>query len=303
MNAKSKFLKIYIVLTLLLLTTNKTIVAQCDNQVHDEKLKITAWNIYMLPHFWIHTGQLKRAHEIVDVLKDSDSDVIVFEEAFDKTSRAIIREGLKKTFPYESGDPRKNHFYKSSCGLWIFSKVPFTVVKQIFFNVARGSDKLACKGAMLIQAEKNNYCFQLIATHLQSDLDGKDVQPIRQKQYEQIQKELLEVYAQHNVPQFVVGDFNTIHDDTSSYNSMIGTMKVKQCSLEGDRCYSYDYSSNDFILGTTMTPQLIDYILYKKDGVLELDGRMYINVFRRKWDAKHSDLSDHFAITGEINLR
>ncbi len=275
---------------------------QCDNQSKGGQIKILTWNIYMLPHLFVHTGQAERAQEIANVLKDEDADVIVFEETFDKTARNIIRDSLKAYFPYESGDPRKNTWWKTSCGVWIISKVPLEVVKQIFFKEANGSDRLATKGAILIEGQKNGFCFQLVGTHLQSDLNsGKNVQPIRDKQYAEIKKELLEPYSHENVPQFIAGDFNTVHDSSICYSHLVSALKFTPCPLEGDRCYSYDYSNNDFILGTTIKPQLIDYIFYSPVPHENLKGSMQIVVFRKKWNVNHSDLSDHFAVAGTFN--
>ena len=51
----------------------------CENE---EKLKVLTWNIYMLP--WMVPGNHKRerAYSIVDEIRKSDFDVIVFQEAF-----------------------------------------------------------------------------------------------------------------------------------------------------------------------------------------------------------------------------
>lgn len=278
-------------------------LSQCNNQYKGGDIKILTWNIYMLPRLFIHTGQLERAKEIVEALKNQDADIIVFEEAFDNKAREILREGLKAYFPYESGDPRKNKFWKTSCGVWILSKVPINVVKQIYFNEAEGSDKLACKGAILVEGQKNGFCFQLVGTHLQSDINsGKNVQPIRDTQYAQIRKQLLVPYSEENVPQFVAGDFNTIQADSSSYKQMVSTLRLRQCTLEGDKCYSYDYGNNDEIAGPTEQPQLIDYLFYSQPDKESITGTMRIVTFRKKWDARHRDLSDHFAVAGDFRF-
>lgn len=256
----------------------------------------------MLPHLLVHTGQTARANEIVNVLKEQDADVIVFEEAFDNRARNIIRNGLKEIFPYESGDPRRNTWWKASCGVWIVSKVPINVVKQIYFKPGKGSDRFACKGAILVEGEKNGFCFQLVGTHLQSDLSsGKNVQPIRNRQYAQIHDELLVPYAENNVPQFLAGDFNTIQADSNYYNRMVSTLKLTQCSLEGDKCFSFDYGNNDVIRGPMGEPQLIDYLFYSQPSTEKIiKGTMHIVAFRKRWDAHHHDLSDHFAVAGEF---
>ncbi|MGZ4037694.1 MAG: sphingomyelin phosphodiesterase [Bacteroidia bacterium] len=276
--------------------------AQCDEvPVGHVQLKILSWNIYMMPHMIIHSGQDARAKEIVEQLKNEGVDVIVFEEAFDRRARSIIREGLKAAFPYESGDPAKSAWFKGSSGVWVLSKTPLTVVKQIFFRNGRGADKMASKGAVLLQTKKQNFCFQVVATHLQSDLKGRTVTGIRQKQYNQIRKELLEPYALKDIPQFVVGDMNTMQDDSLYYRQMIRSLDVAQCSLEGDIGYSYDRTRND-IISSSDKPQLIDHIFYKSMGANVLESKMLVKIFRKKWSTVHDDLSDHFAVLGTFIL-
>jgi sphingomyelin phosphodiesterase len=265
-------------------------------------LKIISWNIFMLPSFVMRTGQSKRAHQIVHVLKEEDADIIVFQEAFDSTAREIIRKGLSSYFPYESGDPPKNIVWKTNSGLWIISKIPFMVVKNMYFQNGKGPDWFACKGAMLIQSEKNGFAFQLVATHLQSDFGGKESQKIRMLQCEQIRKELLEPYAEKGVPQLLAGDFNTIHHESEKYEQILNILRAKQFSLHGEHTFSYDHTVNDLIKGIKDKPQLIDYILYTCNEHHKehpkLDARMFINVFRKQWHQKFHDLSDHFAIAG-----
>ncbi len=277
--------------------------SQCDNQSKENvELKILSWNIYMLPHIALHTGQIERAKEIVETLKNENIDVIVFEEAFDKNARKIIREGLKNYFPFESGNPAKNVFYKTNSGVWVLSKVPITIIKQIYFSNSKGCDKMACKGALLLKGKKDNFCFQLVATHLQSDLKNKDVREIRKSQYLQIKKELLEPFAQSDVPQFVVGDMNTINADTLVFNQMIDILKVEQCVFEGEHHYSYDRLKNDIIFKSKDKPQLIDYIFFDKKNRANLQGKMAVKIFRKKWSSINLDLSDHFAVLGTFSL-
>ena len=267
-----------------------------------EPLKILSWNIYMLPHLIMHTGQAQRAKEIAETLKKEDVDVIVFQEAFDKRSRKIIREELKKYFPFESGNPKKNVFYKTNSGVWIVSKIPIKIVKRIYFKNGVGSDKFACKGALLIEAKKNDFCFQLVATHLQSDLKNKDVREARKMQYLKIRQKLLDPYANKNIPQFVVGDMNTSLEDSSSFQQMLGIFSMKQCAFENKACYSYDCSKNDLILDRKIKPQLLDYIFYNRKNHRAIEGTLLLKIFKKKWNSLHSDLSDHFAVLGTFHL-
>lgn len=275
---------------------------QCDQSAANKvQLRILSWNIYMLPHVVLHTGQKERADQIVELLRNESVDVIVFEEAFDKQARKIIREGLRENFPYESGDPACNSFFRISSGVWVLSKTPLRVMKQIFFKNGRGTDRLASKGALLLQTSKQNFCFQVVATHLQSDLKRRDVKKIREKQFEKIRNELLEPCAEQDVPQFVVGDMNTMQDDSTNYQQMIRSLDVAQCSLEGEIGYSYDRTKND-IISSSDKPQLIDHIFYKSRGTQMLESKMLVKVFRKKWSTIHKDLSDHFAVLGTFTL-
>jgi endonuclease/exonuclease/phosphatase family metal-dependent hydrolase len=287
-----------------LLTLQFPCFSQCNNQPNDSvELKILSWNIYMIPRFFIHSGQISRAREIVESLKNENADVVVFQEAFDSRSRRIIREGLKKYFPFESGNPTKNAFYKTNSGVWVISKVPISVVKRIYFKQGSGSDKFASKGALLLEAKKGGSCFQVVATHLQSDLKRKDVRKIRKSQLMQISKELLQPYALKNVPQFVVGDMNTIYSDTLEYNQMIEILNVKRCTFVGEHNFSYDRVKNDIILKSSDRPQLIDYIFCSKKDRNAVVGKMHVKIFRKKWNSFHVDLSDHFAVSGTFMLK
>jgi endonuclease/exonuclease/phosphatase family metal-dependent hydrolase len=298
MNSQMKFAAGLLLLVLLGLLPLSSF-SQCDNQDEGGQLKVITWNIYMLPRLFVHTGQAERAAEIANVLKNQDADVVVFEEAFDAKARNIIRNSLKAYFPYESGDPGSHSWWKTSCGVWIISKVPIEVVKQIYFKEARSSDRLATKGAILVEGQKNGFCFQLVGTHLQADPNsGKNVQPIRDKQYTEIRKQLLEPYSRENIPQFVAGDFNTIHNDSQCYNHMVDSLRFTPCTLVGDKSFSYDYTHNDLVLGTCCKPQLIDYLFYSSLPGERLQGHMQIVSFCKKWSDKHKDLSDHFAVAG-----
>jgi endonuclease/exonuclease/phosphatase family metal-dependent hydrolase len=290
-------------LLLLILAMPFALFPQCANEKDTcVELKILSWNIYMIPHIIMHTGQVERAKEIIRSLENEEVDVIVFEEAFYRRARKIIRKGLKNNFPYESGNPTKNIFYKTNSGVWVISKVPINIVKRIYFKNGRGTDQFACKGAMLIEGKKGNFRFQLVATHLQSDLENQDVHKTRKEQYQQLSEKLLKPYAREKVPQFVVGDMNTSDDDSLSFKQMLSILDVKQCVLEKKTCFSYDCSKNDFIINHHSRPQLLDHIFFNKKGVKSMEGNMLVKVFRKKWNKFHSDLSDHFAVLGTFLL-
>jgi len=274
--------------------------ATADN----DKLSILTWNVYMLPRLVFHTGQIQRAHAIVEQLKDQSYDIVVFQETFDNKARKIIWNGLKEKFPFQSGDPKHKHFYKVSTGVFIISKLPLKVIDDIYFSVCGGSDCYSVKGAVLVDVTKNNHKVQIIGTHLQS-ADGKKMtgQQIRKIQYEEIKNKLMIPHAEEGVPQFFVGDLNTSKEDKTSYEQLLATMDVEDGELEGGNQFSSIGGKNDLDKDPNDKPHLIDYILCRRNGCLIGFTQRCVKIFQQHWSKDHKDLSDHYAVLAEIALK
>lgn len=268
----------------------------------NSKLSILTWNLYMRPRMVFKNGQVERAHAIVEQLKDQNYDVIVFQETFDNKARNIIWNGLKEKFPYQSGDPKRKHFYRLSTGVFIISKLPLNVVDDIYFSTCGGSDCFAVKGAVLVDVVKNNHKVQIIGTHLQS-ADGRKVsgQKIREIQYEEIKNKLMIPHAEAGVPQFLVGDMNTAKDDKMSYEKLLSTMGVEDGDVAGENQYSSGGGKDD-LNGINDKPHMIDYILCRINGCKVNFTQRCVKIFQQYWGKNHKDLSDHYAVLAEIAL-
>jgi endonuclease/exonuclease/phosphatase family metal-dependent hydrolase len=267
------------------------------------KVDILTWNLYMRPRIAFKNGQVKRAHAIVDELKNKDYDVIVFQEAFDNKARNIIWNGLKEKFPYQSGAPKKKHFYKIRTGVFVISKLPLNDIHTIFFSTCGGSDCFAVKGAVLVDIVKNKHKFQVIGTHLQA-ANGKKMtgQKIREIQYEEIKNQLMLPYAQQGVPQFFVGDMNTAKEDKAEYQTLLSTMEVEDGTITGEEQYSDGGSKNDF-RDDDSKPHLIDYIFCRKNGGKVNFTQRCVKIFEHSWSKSHKALSDHYAVLAEVELK
>ena len=95
-------------------------------------IHVLTWNIYMRPASIFWNGQFKRAKAIAAVLKKENYDIVLFQEAFGKTTRRKLRKALGNEFPYEIEPLR----YKATTnsGLWILSKHPIDTSQFIFFE-------------------------------------------------------------------------------------------------------------------------------------------------------------------------
>ena len=269
----------------------------------NSKFSILTWNLYMRPRIAFKDGQIKRAHAIVEQLKDQSFDVIVFQEAFDNKARNIIWKGLKNEFPYQSGNPKQKHFYKVSTGIFIVSKLPLKVIDDIYFSVCGGSDCFAVKGAVLVNVTKNNNKVQIIGTHLQA-ANGKKMtgETIRQIQYEEIKNKLMVPYQETGVPQFFVGDLNTSKENKVVYEQLLSAMDVEDGEITGEDQFSSGGGMND-LRDPNDKPKLIDYILCRTNGCKVKFTQRCVKIFQQYWSKDNKDLSDHYAVLAEIAIK
>lgn len=282
---------------------NDAIAQSEELSTDNDKLSILTWNLYMRPRLAFKNGQVKRAYAIVEQLKDQNFDVIVFQEAFDNKARNIIWQGLKENFPFQSGDPKRKHFYKVSTGIFIISKLPLKVVDNIYFSVCGGSDCFAVKGAVMVNVLKNSHNVQIIGTHLQA-ADGKKMtgERIRQIQYEEIKNQLMIPHAEPGVPQFFVGDLNTAKADKIVYEQLLSLMEVEDGEITGENQFSSGGGKND-LRDANDKPHLIDYILCRNNGCKVSFTQRCVKIFQQYWSKDNKDLSDHYAVLAEIAIK
>jgi len=252
----------------------------------------------MLPHLDFKNSNRLRAAAIAKELNISDYSIIVFQEAFDRKSRNIIREVLQENFPFFYGPVNNSSWYstQTSSGLWIASRIPLNEIHSIRFGIASGFDRFANKGAILLEGEWHKQAFQLVATHIQSDDYGWE---IREQQIKDIHNKLLMPYSRDGIPQIICGDFNTDHAETEHYNAMLTAMGVEDGTLAGLEKYSFSSDDNEITKGLNEKPRLIDYILLRNSQAIKSISRK-ISVIKNNWGFNHRSLSDHNAIEATI---
>lgn len=264
-------------------------------------IKVLTWNIYMRPHSITFDGQFRRAKAIGELLKTKDYDIILFQEAFGKTSRKKLRKALAGEFPFEV-EP-KNRKKTVNNGLWILSKHEIINSEFIFFDGCLVSDCQAAKGAVFIEVEINGQVYQIINTHVQAE-DGKEFALVRVDQFKTI-TELLDKNQKHEVPQFILGDLNTAKSVEVEYEGMITTLNATDgevsilgsTELSVDRPITWGCANNDLIKkkwkGQTY---LLDYVLERKTGY-PFKLRRELKTYTQQWSKRRKHLSDHYAIS------
>jgi endonuclease/exonuclease/phosphatase family metal-dependent hydrolase len=291
-----------IILTFLILFVTNIAFPQTPNiasDIENKELKILSWNIYMLPSIIKRSKQKIRAQYIAEQLQDTDYDIIVFQEAFHKKARKIISKALADAYPYHTKVLNKKGFIKSNGGVWVFCKYPMTQLKEIKFSDCNNLDCMSRKGAKLIKFEKDGMTYQIIATHLQADYPDENNQDIRTRQYQQIRQKLLIPFYREGIPQLIIGDLNTRKVNHAGYTEMLDIFEATDLSKEST---DHTYITDDFATEGTIFQVVYDYILYRPNGLKISSSNYKVCDFQKSWDKQKKDLSDHYAIEGEIRI-
>ena len=270
-----------------------------DNKNWD--LKILSWNIYMLPPIAPVKGRIERAYAIVDTLKHAETDIIVFQEAFHHGAVKIIRDSLAAIYPYMYGpfNPRKNPFQISS-GVWVISKIPLEVKGVIEYKIAKETDRVARKGAALLEGTWNGKKFQILGTHLQA----QNHPDIRKMQIRHMYDSLLSKYREEGVPQIICGDMNTEIEITKNYNDMLKGLDAEDGEIAGIQKMTYDGTNNELALSVWKKEKTtLDYILLRRNGSRTSILNRHVGIFKkRNWRKGKTDLSDHYAMMCEVKF-
>jgi phospholipase C len=274
------------ILVLFIITTPIDVSAQSVPE-SPSVLKMLSWNIYMLPGP-ILKGKIKRAKLIAGSLIKSDFDIILFQEAFSSKARNILWNSLKETYPYEiSPVTDSKGISKINCGLWVISKIPINLIREITFKESKGFDFFSNKGAKLFEGNYNGSSFQMILTHLQAGKHKK----IRESQYNEITQLLIEPFKKDDVPLIMCGDFNIDKYDSVQYNRMLERMKISNYNLLGLCQYSHNEKENDFRNMKNQNQYLFDYIFYYDDKMKIKNMNRSLKIMEGRWSRKHQDLS------------
>ncbi len=277
-----------------------------------DTLRLLSWNIQMLPFPVSPHGKAKRAKAIAELLTHENYDVVVFQEAFKRRSRRILKRELKRVLPYQTAVlNQKTLSIKTNGGVMIFSKHRIDSVHEIRFLKRTGFDKYARKGALMAEVKIGERTAQIVGTHLQAF--GTD--DVLISQYHQIQRELLAPHTRAGVPQFLLGDFNTrktapfpanLSSDGAApqtrYSAMLQALEAADGELEGEQQYTMDRPYNDLCVKRKEARLLLDYILVRP-AESNLSIRREVRILRKQWSKDHRDLSDHFALEALLAWR
>ncbi len=268
-----------------------------------QNIKIMTWNIFMVPPIVFKSCQTERAALIADYIKSVSADVVVLEETFMNSTRAIIQMQLEELYPFQSS-VKKSRLLKMNSGVWIFSKYKIEKQDFITYKKKKGSDVFANKGATFIELSVNHKKLQIIGTHAQSLVRYKST---RAFQFQQIKKQMADKYFLDSVPQFVVGDLNCNYYDSIEYANMLKLLDVSPISYSCQK-YSWNGKENDLAYKfSEHTLETLDYILLRNqhNTVAEFISTEIVKPYSDSCfcKKKFNYLSDHNPVVATITLK
>lgn len=257
------------------------------------ELRILSYNIKMLPRFIKreHHYPLKRAPLIPAYIKEENPDIVVFQEAFDGKAVHILRKLLKAQYPYIIGPLNKKAGFKINGGVLICSKYPLKQLGAVQYSQCNDFDCWARKGVLLVEVNDGKHIFQIAGTHM----NGGGSVALKTSQYREMGN-LVKQFARPGVPQFCVGDYNTSNLEPQYYNVLIKEMDAEDGPISGNITCTNDHLNNDMEWYDAKDRNIIDYILYRPNGIRPQIMQRTIRQYCQRWSKEHEDLSDHYAL-------
>ncbi len=272
-----------------------------EAQPHSPKLlRILTYNVQFLPGFAIHLKHFphKRALHIADAIIADSIDVVVFQEMFDARGRRMLEKKMRDVFPYMVGPgSNKPKGWRKGSGVMMMSRYPLKPLEKIKYSECKGIDCLAGKGVMAVEVDYPLQRFQIFGTHLQAFSVG-DVMLSQLNDF----GALLRKHQMPDVPQFSAGDFNIRKADTVLYAALLRALQSEDGELTGEVQWTSDFATNDMNHYKDEYRDLIDYILYKGNGIQPQSIKREVKIYRHRWSKRNQDLSDHFGVMMEVGF-
>lgn len=269
------------------------------DKLQKKELRILSYNVQFLPNFLRHIQHFprKRAPYISKAVLGDSVDIVVFQEIFDAPARKTLIKELESTFPYIVG-PRKNKpkGWKRGTGVLIMSKYPLTPLEKIKYSKCKGIDCLANKGVIAVEMNFNGQSIQIYGTHMQAE-GSVNLMKLQHHEFGQ----LLKKYEKKNTPQISLGDFNTEKVDTLLYHNLLNELQSEDGGFTGELQKTFDGNKNDMSRSDNESG-VIDYILYKGNGIKLKSAERRIRAYQHKWGKKNKDLSDHYALLADFKF-
>jgi endonuclease/exonuclease/phosphatase family metal-dependent hydrolase len=265
----------------------------------NDTIKIVSWNIRMVPKSLAiitksaRKKQKERAPKIIQYLNNTNFDIIVLQELFDKSITKKFAADLSINYPYILSPIKEGFSMKMTSGVMILSKYPYELINHEIFNVSKKTDNAAQKACSLVKININGKKILLGGIHL----DSKNKES-RILQCELTSEKIIKPFINDTIPMFLVGDFN-VNKTSASYDSLSTLFDLENYQLNDDRPYTFDEFNSWNEKGYKAW---IDFIFYQDSDKIEVLDQYILRPVMTYKKTK-MDLSDHYQIVLKAVIR
>ena len=258
------------------------------------ELKVLTYNLWTLIGAELKCERLK---DVASAIKGYD--VIVFEEAFENACREQLMNDIRAEYPYQTLVVDNTSNLLEDGGVIAVSRHPIAVEDQRVFPNCNGYICLSNRGFVYLELLKNGVPYHVVGVHTQA-YNGDVDRAVRLDQIGQMR----DFITARNIPNseavVYAGDMNVDKYATpTDYTQMLSILNADAPMYVGHP-FTYDPQTNSY---ATETQEYLDYVLIDKryrQGSNTNTVRIYRGLSPAVW-LKH-DLSDHYAVAGQLNF-
>ena len=265
----------------------------------NDTIKIVSWNIKMVPKTLAiitksaRKKQKERAPKIIQYLNNTNFDIIVLQELFDKPITKKFAADLSINYPYILSPIKEGFSMKMTSGVMILSKYPYELIAHEIFNVSKKTDNAAQKACSLVKININGKKMLIGGTHLDSRNEESRI-----LQSKLTKERIIAPFINDTVPMFLAGDFN-VNKSSPSYDSLSTLFDLENYQLNDDRPYTFDEFNSWNEKGYKAW---IDFIFYQDSDKIEVLDQYILRPVMTYKKTK-MDLSDHYQIVLKAVIR
>lgn len=258
-------------------------------------LNVLSYNIWFTTIFGSKAIP-QRLAELPKVLKGYD--VVAGTEFFDDIPVAVLKEKIRKSYPYQTSSATKLGKLLPA-GTFIFSHWPIEQEKAFFFNACSGIQCAAARAVVYAKLNKKGSPYHVFATHMQSS-DDKPNRDARLQQLREMAGFVKSLNIPANEPVIFAGDFNInkigLPEDRDFMEVILGAKEPRNMG------HNVSYDSNTNFWAEKPYIEYLDYTLYSNKHLKPVLASQELFAPRstskslwKKWD-----LSDHYALRGSF---
>lgn len=268
----------------------------------ESEFSALAYNVYMRPTSLFKNGQDIRARLLPEQLHGHD--VLIFSEAFDDDTRAVLLNGLRAEYPYATRIVGTDRGVEQDGGVIIVSRWPITAEDQIRYGgTCTGSDCQADKGAVYARVQRGARTYHVFGTHTQAWATPEG-RAVRARQFAMLKQFIDAKSIPPTEPVLIGGDLNVDRlRFADEYADMLRVLNAEQPKIDG-LPVSWDPYSNR--LAEQGEPgEYLDYILWSRGHLAPTVSNNDVRIVRSatEWkefgfETAYWDLSDHYPVHG-----